>query len=59
MIRSGIQKLSKMVKNIIWPNETVALGRWTRDHGKKSMIKIDLANTDHCGTCAQEPKKLE
>jgi hypothetical protein len=30
----------------------VPLGRWTRTDSSVNAIKIDWANTDHCGTCA-------
>ena len=29
----------------------VPLGRWTRTDSSVNAIKIDWANTDHCGTC--------
>lgn len=29
----------------------VPLGRWTRTERAANAIKVDLANTDHCGTC--------
>jgi len=29
----------------------VPLGRWTRTERAANGIKVDLANTDHCGTC--------
>jgi hypothetical protein len=29
----------------------VPLGRWTRTTRVLNAIKIDWANTDHCGTC--------
>jgi len=29
----------------------VPLGRWTRTDSSANAIKIDWANTDHCGTC--------
>jgi hypothetical protein len=44
-------------------NKTV-LGRWERTGRVQNKIKIDLANTDHCGTChyvpyVPKPKDLE
>ena len=32
--------------------ERVLLGRWTRTNPFLNAIKIDWANTDHCGTCS-------
>jgi len=29
----------------------VPLGRWARTARATNGIKVDLANTDHCGTC--------
>lgn len=29
----------------------IPLGRWQRTCENKNNIKIDWANTDHCGTC--------
>lgn len=31
----------------------IRLGRWKR---VKPMRKVDLANSDHCGTCKYQPK---
>jgi hypothetical protein len=43
--------------------EYVPLGRWTRTSRSVNAIKIDWANTDHCGTCSlpqtAEPPKEE
>ena len=30
----------------------VPLGRWTRTDSSANAIKVDWANTDHCGTCS-------
>jgi hypothetical protein len=30
------------------------LGRWCLKDKSKNYWKIDMANTDHCGTCTQE-----
>lgn len=30
----------------------VPLGRWTRTDSSTNAIKVDWANTDHCGTCS-------
>jgi hypothetical protein len=30
----------------------VPLGRWTRTDSPTNAIKVDWANTDHCGTCS-------
>ena len=31
--------------------DTILLGRWKLNDYKATHIKIDMANTDHCGTC--------
>jgi hypothetical protein len=33
------------------------LGRWYLNDKRKNDWKIDTANTDHCGTCANEESK--
>jgi hypothetical protein len=35
----------------------IPLGRWTRTSRELNNIKVDLANIDHCGTCAYEKVK--
>ena len=32
--------------------DPVLLGRWARTNPSLNAIKIDWANTDHCGTCS-------
>lgn len=29
------------------------LGRWTNENSKKTKLKIDYANEDHCGVCTK------
>lgn len=47
-----------MIRRIIFGKSLQPkLGRWTTQQSKKEMNrKIDLANTDHCGTC-ETPKQ--
>lgn len=33
------------------------LGRWCLNDKSKNNWKIDMANTDHCGTCSYEVQK--
>jgi hypothetical protein len=35
----------------------VPLGRWCRTEKRVNDIKVDMANTDHCGTCVYEKIK--
>jgi hypothetical protein len=35
----------------------VPLGRWCRTEKDHNDIKVDLANMDHCGTCASDKIK--
>jgi hypothetical protein len=35
----------------------VPLGRWCRTDKVHNDIKVDLANMDHCGTCASDKIK--
>ena len=41
--------------------EKILLGRWERTDMVQNRIKIDWANTDHCGTCGYTsvPKSKE
>lgn len=45
--------MNRMIKRIIFGNTLQPkLGRWTTQQSMTEMNrKIDLANTDHCGTC--------
>ena len=42
-------------------SNTPILGRWKLDTKQSTKLKIDMANTDHCGTCTFRivNKKLE
>ena len=33
-------------------NQKITLGRWSYENAKKTNLKIDYANVDHCGVCA-------
>jgi hypothetical protein len=46
---------------MLFKNANKPLGRWERTGRIQNKIKIDLANTDHCGTChyVPKPKDLE
>lgn len=53
-----------MLKNIfqrlraLRPSNPIApLGRWCIKDKSKNNWKIDMANTDHCGTCSYDPQK--
>jgi hypothetical protein len=35
------------------------LGRWCLNDKSKNNWKIDMANTDHCGTCSYDVQKTE
>ena len=37
--------------------QTPMLGRWCITGNRKNNWKIDMANTDHCGTCVYMPQK--
>jgi hypothetical protein len=32
-------------------NHKITLGRWSNENIKKTNLKIDYANEDHCGVC--------
>ena len=40
----------------LFQRDYVPLGRWTRTTRVLNAIKIDWANTDHCGTCTLPTK---
>jgi len=42
--------IKKLMTDIIESN-TPILGRWKLDTKQSTKLKIDMANTDHCGTC--------
>ena len=46
-----INKYYKIYKLINGDKKPVQLGRWNMTDLKKTNIKIDYANEDHCGTC--------
>jgi hypothetical protein len=31
--------------------QQISLGRWSNENKKKTNLKIDYANEDHCGVC--------
>jgi hypothetical protein len=35
----------------------IPLGRWCLNDKSKNNWKIDMANTDHCGTCSYDIQK--
>lgn len=39
-----------MLGKLLAKNHTL-LGRWSREGLKKSLLKADMASSDHCGTC--------
>ena len=39
-------------KNLTNTNtQQITLGRWSNENKKKTNLKIDYANEDHCGVC--------
>ncbi len=53
-------KLIQIFKNINKGTPSYAiknkLGRWNRENGKKTELKIYYANEDHCGVCLVKKK---
>jgi hypothetical protein len=49
MIRKFIRRLISL--------DTPLLGRWCHRDKSKNDWKIDMANIDHCGTCANDKVK--
>lgn len=35
----------------------IPLGRWCLNDKSKNNWKVDMANTDHCGTCSYDQPK--
>lgn len=54
MIAKTVKNISQIVIRLFAADRKVLLGRWARDDGNRASIKIDRANTDHCGTCSLE-----
>ena len=42
--------IKKLMSDVI-ESSTPILGRWKLDTNKSTKLKIDMANTDHCGNC--------
>lgn len=38
-------------KKITNKTKPITLGRWSNENLKKTNLKIDYANEDHCGVC--------
>lgn len=46
--------VNKIFKNKININsDKLQLGRWTNENSKRTKLKIDYANEDHCGICTK------
>ncbi len=46
------------IKNFInKKTQQITLGRWSYENPKKTDLKIDYANEDHCGVCTNLLKK--
>ena len=46
--------VNKIFKNKININsDKLQLGRWTNENSKRTKLKIDYANEDHCGVCTK------
>lgn len=44
--------ISKFLKNFTnTDTKKITLGRWSNENTKKTNLKIDYANEDHCGVC--------
>jgi len=55
---------NRLIRMLFKNTDKTMLGRWERTDRLQNKIKIDLANTDHCGTChytpyVPKPKDLE
>jgi hypothetical protein len=45
---------ARITKRLFMPEQKKVMGRWTIDNSsKKTDLKIDLSNEDHCGPCGQ------
>lgn len=44
---------ARITKRLFMPEQKKVMGRWTIDSNKKTDLKIDLSNEDHCGPCGQ------
>ena len=47
----------KYITNI--KNQKITLGRWSNENQKKTDLKVDYANEDHCGVCTNLLKKIK
>ena len=47
---------NRLIRMLFKNTNKTALGRWERTGRLQNKIKIDYANTDHCGTCQYVPK---
>jgi hypothetical protein len=48
--------LKYFIDNIFKKNikkDKIVLGRWANENSKKTKLKIDYANEDHCGVCTK------
>jgi hypothetical protein len=48
--------IERIFRSIFRHTPKTLLGRWERTNHNQNKIKIDLANTDHCGTCTYSPR---
>jgi len=48
--------IERILRSMFRHTPTPLLGRWERTNHNQNKIKIDLANTDHCGTCTYSPR---
>lgn len=50
-----LQKILNVVRK--FHPSPIPLGRWCRTEKPLNDVKVDLANVDHCGTCANDKMK--
>ena len=48
--------IERIIRSMFRHTPKPLLGRWERTSTHQNKIKIDLANTDHCGTCTYSPR---
>lgn len=51
--QSIVTNVSNVIRKKIQVNSSkLQLGRWNNENFKKTKLKIDWANEDHCGVCS-------
>lgn len=49
--------LERIINRMRIMKPSILLGRWCLNDKTKNNWKVDMANTDHCGTCSYEHPK--